>query len=40
MIHPGLKDGITLFGKVIFVRPMGRGAYRVFLNASIDKKPF
>lgn len=40
MIHPGLRNGITLFGKVMFVRPMGRGAYRVFLNAGTDKKPF
>lgn len=40
MIHPGLRNGITLFGKVMFVRPMGRSAYRVFLNVGIDKKPF
>lgn len=40
MIHPGLKNGLTSLGKVMFVRPIGRGAYRVFLNAGTEKKPF
>ncbi|GME64179.1 hypothetical protein NpNSSI1_00004136 [Neofusicoccum parvum] len=40
MIHPRLAEGITLQGKVMFVRNAGRGSHRVFLNAGTERKPF
>lgn len=39
MIHPGMKDGTTQVGKVMFVRAAGYG-YRVFLNTGTAKKPY